>query len=1106
MLIDNRPSEITYEFTGVRIFSIGFPFYGTESISVRYRASADTLTPFTPLTAGVDFTVTGVRAGSSDSDIAFKSGSITLTDAGVEKLQNGYQVLITRETPVVQQYAYNELDNFPAKSHENALGRLTVIAQELQNKARSAVTIPPGSGESGEDVLADILDAANRAEGAADDAATSAQEAKDAAATINPDNLVAIDNTQWGMDAIGMDFYGESDKGRVPVVDQNGERLVFKDPVTLLAGEEKPTFRNTILAGKNKDGQPAFLIGQDWLRTPQKAPANIGPLGIPSASSENDANTYHHSRPFANQVVYSGGFWQTPSGTTTGWVDYYYNTPFVPTGANILPSAAGGIFWPTSFTIEGFNESTQTWDSLYSNAAFKQQHATIGNNVGLEYGTTVWFTNNTTAYRRVRYRVLSSTGTAIILQTIRFFTCEHMNLSPFDAVIDASPEHPLKVSIAKGQYGDKIVTIDRPILLPGTLFYEMARNYLYAVPQNEDGTAPDYIDEAHAVHVPDAGVWLWVSPYKIDYSATIDELRSKSLLVFQSHETTNRTVATNEVLRANTGYWDHELLAAAITSDITKGHRGAPSSWKFGTSASSQMYTQTLYAQTLQPTANTQPGAESFTLEMDFAYTGPDENTAGYYILFDAGTVTSGNSTFNIRYDHQQDQIRIGYSNSNALFAFPFVATRDKWYNLSVCVENHKMFLHIDGKCVGFYNAVPPGVSGTNNYMIGRWMNFSTNQFPGYINNIHYILGTSLRQSEDYEVLSTFYEDAIPHNTVWWNYQYGCVQKYSQIDKKWTDTPMLAIGHIDTGNKEHLHTWQPRGTNRTYSITAVKEFTTNGFYSATYAASGASNFGEGGDYPYITPSGTANNTTAYWCMLELNTPMAISELRAISTGSNAWSSFLSVFKWEASQNGTDWTTLVDRSAFVRDGNPNLVAQHFLGNVHNVNGMKRFVYANSTRYRYYRITLLPKGAVPLYAGTYTAFRALFILDGATPEIESVQPYVIRDTYAAPVFMVIAGTDYVIPVPFGGIPFDARSGSYVVELNDFEKKRRPLGQMVGWESTGYKINGEILYHGNDFVKLSLGNYYVSLHNGGTYNSRSVNRESSYANTYIIARRLY
>lgn len=1105
MLIDNRPSEITYEFTGVRTFSIGFPFYGLESISVLYRASADTLTPFTPLVAGVDFTVTGVRAGTSDSDIAFKSGSVTLTDAGVERLQNGYQVLITRETPIVQQYAYNELDNFPAKSHENALGRLTTIAQELHNKARNAVTIPPGSGESGEDVLADILDAANRAEGAAGDAATSAQEAKDVAATVNPDNFVAIDNTQWGMDAVGMDFYGESDKGRVPVVDQNGERLVFKDPVSLLAGEEKPSFRNIILAGKNKDGQPAFLIGQDWLRTPHRAGTLLGPLGAAKSSSQYDSN-YTAERPFANQVVYSGSYWHTPANTPTGWVEYEYAEAFVPTGLNFLLRGQSTC-WPSSYVVEGYDDATQVWEILYSDDGFRQQTGDIGSVVGSEFGTTIWFTQNTKEYKRLRFRVLASIGQYVQVQTLRYFTCEHTNLSPFDIVVDASPQHPLKVSIAKGQYGDKAAVISRPIIIPGKLFYEMARNYLYAVPQNGDGSAPDYIDVEHAIHVPDAGIWLWVSTKKIDYSSSLDELRSKTVLVFQSNDTEAYT-ASSKIIRASSGYWKHELVANAVTSDIAKGYRGSSSSWLFGASTSSYIYVHpTMHTQVLQPTADTQPGMQSFTLELDFNYTGPDENTSGYYVLFDGGQPTGYNGAWAVAYNHQVGRIQVIASQAQTwTHSIPFVAAPGEWYTLSISVSNQKIYFHINGKCIGAYAAFPVLRSGTYNYMIGRWQSYTDKPFKGYINNVRYVLGQCLRQSENYQVSPIFKEDTLPDGVLWWNYGYGCVQQYKQSSQQWVDTPMLAIGHIDTGDKEHLHTWQPRGTNRDYNIQKVKSFTTNGSYSSSHPAQAASNFGNGGAYPYLTPSGASNNTNAYWVQLELFEPTALDELRL--HGSNeAWNTFPAIFTWQGSNDAQNWTTLIDRSNFVRDGNPNLIAKHWLGDVHNGNAIKRFPYYNTTAYRFYKFTLLPKGAVPLYAGTYSMFRAQFMLAGGTPEVQCVQPYVIGDVYAAPVFMMTVGKDYIVPIPFGGLPYDVRQGSYVVEINDFERKRRPLGQNEGyWANDMHYEHGEVLYQTEQALVITTGNIYLSPYNGNTHNTRAVAASSSYGNAVVIARRIY
>ena len=168
MLIDDIPSSVTYEYTGVRTFSINFPFYGTESIRMGFRESgAPTLAPYTELVKDVDFTVTGTRAGVGDSEIAFISGKAVLTDAGVLKLSTGNVIAVYRDTPATQLYAYNEYDNFPAKSHENALGRLTTVAQELSKKVATSIVIPPGSDVSGEEVLNDILVAADAANAAA---------------------------------------------------------------------------------------------------------------------------------------------------------------------------------------------------------------------------------------------------------------------------------------------------------------------------------------------------------------------------------------------------------------------------------------------------------------------------------------------------------------------------------------------------------------------------------------------------------------------------------------------------------------------------------------------------------------------------------------------------------------------------------------------------------------------------------------------------------------------------------------------------------------------------------------------------------------------------
>lgn len=95
-------------------FVVDFPFLEDGHLRV---VKTDTDGVDTVLTLNVDYTVSG--AGGS-------SGTVTLTDP----LAVGEMLTIVRSVPVTQEADYVPNDPFPAQSHERALDKLTMIAQQ----------------------------------------------------------------------------------------------------------------------------------------------------------------------------------------------------------------------------------------------------------------------------------------------------------------------------------------------------------------------------------------------------------------------------------------------------------------------------------------------------------------------------------------------------------------------------------------------------------------------------------------------------------------------------------------------------------------------------------------------------------------------------------------------------------------------------------------------------------------------------------------------------------------------------------------------------------------------------------------------------------------
>lgn len=166
MLIPAQVPIIKYTYTGVNVFSIPYTFYGLATIFCQVGTRAVDDSPI-DLKPNIDFTVVGHKAEQFEGTQIYKYGTLTLTAAGRTKLNAGDIVVIYRDTPAAQSHQYNELNNFPAKSHENALGKLTVVCQEILSTLIRAIVLPPSTTESPTDLLNSMFAARDAAEAAA---------------------------------------------------------------------------------------------------------------------------------------------------------------------------------------------------------------------------------------------------------------------------------------------------------------------------------------------------------------------------------------------------------------------------------------------------------------------------------------------------------------------------------------------------------------------------------------------------------------------------------------------------------------------------------------------------------------------------------------------------------------------------------------------------------------------------------------------------------------------------------------------------------------------------------------------------------------------------
>lgn len=130
MTVSSQQSEVPYTGDGVtRVFPV--PFYFLQNSDIQIVIS-DVLGNIYPAVQNVDYTVTG--AGNQ------AGGSVTF---GVAPL-NLLTITIQRIVPATQLTDYQPNDDFPAETHERALDKLTMLAQQLLAGLARALVRPLG--------------------------------------------------------------------------------------------------------------------------------------------------------------------------------------------------------------------------------------------------------------------------------------------------------------------------------------------------------------------------------------------------------------------------------------------------------------------------------------------------------------------------------------------------------------------------------------------------------------------------------------------------------------------------------------------------------------------------------------------------------------------------------------------------------------------------------------------------------------------------------------------------------------------------------------------------------------------------------------------------
>ena len=147
MTVSSSTSSVSYSGNGATTgFSYTFKIFADSDLVVSLKNNTTGVSTTQTLTT--DYTVSG--AGSDSG------GNVTFVTAP----PSGNTVIIRRVLPYTQETDYTENDPFPAQAHEDALDKLTMLAQ--QNRDEDAIKLPEGDVTSGiNNVVPNVVDRAN---------------------------------------------------------------------------------------------------------------------------------------------------------------------------------------------------------------------------------------------------------------------------------------------------------------------------------------------------------------------------------------------------------------------------------------------------------------------------------------------------------------------------------------------------------------------------------------------------------------------------------------------------------------------------------------------------------------------------------------------------------------------------------------------------------------------------------------------------------------------------------------------------------------------------------------------------------------------------------
>ena len=137
MTVSSTTAKDTYSGDGAdTTFDFTFSILDETHIKVQIKDANGT---FTTQTLTTHYTVSGTGNTSGNTD--YTTGTVTFVTAPAAT----EEIVLSRNIPIKQTTDYAENDTFPAETHETALDKLTMICQQISERASRSITFPDDS-------------------------------------------------------------------------------------------------------------------------------------------------------------------------------------------------------------------------------------------------------------------------------------------------------------------------------------------------------------------------------------------------------------------------------------------------------------------------------------------------------------------------------------------------------------------------------------------------------------------------------------------------------------------------------------------------------------------------------------------------------------------------------------------------------------------------------------------------------------------------------------------------------------------------------------------------------------------------------------------------